>query len=149
MVGKKEIKFQTVSYSRQFKVAQTDNSISLKESGLQFIRDFYRNDSFPSSSSEASLFFRLIFIIIFTEGTEKPFRTNVRRHSKKTAAAVLLLKINVTNISLLIPFLQHIEQLDGLNLFSRTAWTLHLKSIMTTILAEVKQICWSISGGNE
>lgn len=116
-----------------FMLAQMDGSIYLKDSGLQFITDFHREDLFLSSSSEANLFFRHIFIIIFKEGTEKPFHTDVGRCSTKPAAAVLLLKINVTNISLLIPFLQHIEELNGLNWFSRTAWTLHLKSIMATI----------------
>lgn len=135
MVKEKSIKraiFTVTSW--WFTLAQMDGSIYLKDSGLQFISDFYRDlDLFLSSSSEANLFFRHIFIIIFKEGTEKPFYTNVGRCSTKPAAAVLLLKINVTNISLLIPFLQHIEQLNGLNSFSRTAWTLHLKSIMATI----------------
>lgn len=48
---------------------------------------------------------------------------------------------------LINPFPQHIEHLHGLNSFSRTARTHHLKSIMAEpFFAEMKQISRSISG---
>lgn len=87
-----------------------DGSFYLKGRGLHFSQDFYTDALFLSSSSEANLFFlRHIFIIIFKEGTGNLFHTDLGRYSfkkkkKKKASAMLLPKIDVANISLLIPF---------------------------------------------
>lgn len=77
-MGNGETKKHQMSYfhivtSWWFTLAQMDGSIYLNDSGLQFIRDFYRDNLFLSSSSEANLFFRHIFIIIFKEGTKNLF----------------------------------------------------------------------------
>lgn len=52
-----------------FKLAQMDGGIYLKDIRLISMDDFFP----PPSGSEANLFFRHIFIIIFKKGAENPF----------------------------------------------------------------------------